>query len=153
MDAFPKRNVAYTYAWDKTMDVEILRASFKMVENREPDLVARFYDIFFARYPQVRLLFGQNSPQLQQRMLYQALVAVLDHLEDAFWLEDALMKYGARHAQYGVTEEMYDWFGECLFSALAEIEGSSWKPPLAAAWSEAYGVISGLMKAGAKTHQ
>ena len=135
------------------MDVEILRASFKMVENREPDFAARLYEILFSRYPQVRPLFGRNSPELQQRMLYQALVAVLDHLEDAFWLEDALMKYGARHAQYGVTEEMYDWFGECLFAALAEIEGSSWKPPLAAAWSEAYGVISGLMKAGAKTHQ
>ena len=129
------------------MDVEILRTSFKMVDNSEPDLAARFYGMLFSRYPQVHPLFGHNSPQMQQRMLHQALVAVLDHLEDAFWLEDALMKYGARHADYGVTEEMYDWFGECLLATLAEIKGSSWTPPLAAAWAEAYAVISGLMKA------
>ena len=135
------------------MDVEILRTSFKMVEDREPDLGARVYDIFFSRYPEVRHLFGQNSPRLQQRMLYQALVAVLDHLEDAFWLEDALMKYGARHAEYGVTDEMYIWFGESLFAALAEDKGSAWTPTLAAAWAEAYGVISGLMKAGGKAQQ
>ncbi len=132
------------------MDVEILRTSFKMVENREPDLAARVYEILFSRHPQLRPLFGRNSPQLQQRMLYQALVAVLDHLEDAFWLEDALMKYGARHAEYGVTEEMYDWFGECLLAAMAEFKGPVWTPTLAAAWARAYAVISGLMKAGAK---
>lgn len=98
-------------------------------------------------------MFGHNSPQKQQMMLYQALVAVLDHLEDAFWLEDALKKYGARHAEYGVTEEMYDWFGECLFETLAKIEGPAWTPPLAAAWTEAYRIISGFMKAGAKARR
>ena len=82
-------------------------------------------------------------------LLHQALVAILDHLEDAFWLEEALKKYGARHADYGVTEERYDWFGECLLATLAEIKGPTWTPQLAAAWADAYRVISGLMKAGA----
>jgi len=132
------------------MDIEILRTSFKMVDNREPDFAARFYGILFSRYPQVRPLFGSNSPQKQQTMLYQAMVAILDHLEDAFWLEEALKKYGAKHAEYGVTEEMYDWFGECFLETLAQIEGSDWTLPLSAAWTKAYRAISGLMKAGAK---
>jgi hemoglobin-like flavoprotein len=134
----------------KIMNVEILRASFAMVDNREPPLAAQLYDTLFSRYPQVRPLFGRNSPHTQQRMLHQALVAILDHLEDAFWLEEALKKYGARHADYGVTEEMYDWFGECLLATLAEIKGTTWTPQLAAAWADAYRVISGFMKEGAK---
>lgn len=132
------------------MKGQILRTSFRVMVDQEPDLVARFYGILFSRYPQVRLLFGHNSPQRQQRMLYQALVAILDHLQDAVWLENVLRNYGAMHFRYGVTDEMYDWFGECLFAAMAEIRGPAWTPQLAAAWTEAYQVISGQMRAGAQ---
>jgi hemoglobin-like flavoprotein len=135
------------------MDIEILRKSFRIVDNREPDFAARFYGILFSRYPRVRPLFGSNSPQKQQTMLYQAMVAILDHLEDAFWLEDALKKYGARHADYGVTEEMYDWFGECLLATLGQIYGPAWTLPLSTAWTEAYRIVSGLMKAGVEARR
>jgi hemoglobin-like flavoprotein len=81
------------------------------------------------------------------------LVAILDHLENAVWLRDTLHQFGARHARYRVTDEMYDWFGECLLATLAEIKGQSWTPQLAAAWTEAYRVVSGLMKDGAKAQQ
>ena len=36
------------------MDVEILRTSFRMVDDREPGMIARFYGVLFSRYPQVR---------------------------------------------------------------------------------------------------
>lgn len=131
------------------MNVEILRTSFDIVDKRDPNFVARFYTKLLTRYPQLRNLFGATASQKQHAMLYQALVAILDHLDDASWLEDALKKYGARHASYGVTDEMYDWFGECLLATLADIDDSIWTPQLAAAWSEAYVAVSGLMKTGA----
>jgi len=131
------------------MNAEILRTSFEIVDSRDPNFVARFYTRLFARYPQLSRMFGGSVSQRQHTMLYQALVAVLDHIDDASWLEDALKKYGARHASYGVTDEMYDWFGECLLATLADIDDSMWTPELAAAWSEAYVAITGLMKAGA----
>ncbi len=28
---------------------------------------------------------------------------------------------GAKHLDYGVTNEMYDWVGECLVATLAEV--------------------------------
>lgn len=132
------------------MDGKNLSTSFRVVVDQEPDLAARFYSILFSRYPQVRPLFGHNSPQRQQMMLYQALVAILDHLQDAVWLENVLKNYGAMHFCYGVTAEMYDWFGECLFAAMAELRGLSWTPQLASAWTEAYQAFSGQMKAGAQ---
>jgi hemoglobin-like flavoprotein len=131
------------------MNAEILRTSFEMVDSRDPNFVARFYVRLLTRYPQLRVLFGAGVSPKQHAMLYQALVAILDHLDDAAWLEDALTKYGARHAGYGVTDEMYDWFGECLLATLAELDDSVWTPELAAAWSEAYLAVSDLMKAGA----
>jgi hemoglobin-like flavoprotein len=39
------------------LNVALLRSSFELVVEREPMLTARFYEVLFARYPQVRKLF------------------------------------------------------------------------------------------------
>ena len=80
-------------------------------------------------------------------MLTGALVAVLDHLEDAPWLQSTLGALGVKHVGYGVTREMYDWVGASLLATLAETAGAKWTPALEAAWSEAYGAIVSLMLA------
>jgi hemoglobin-like flavoprotein len=135
---------------DMSLDVEALRSSFQLVVEQSPDVVRRFYEIFFERYPQVRPLFGRNSSEAQEKMLTQALVLVLDRLEDAPWLETQLMALGAKHVGYRVSDEMYGWVGECLIAALSEAAGDAWTPRVEQAWIDAYGAISGLMLAGAK---
>jgi hemoglobin-like flavoprotein len=131
------------------LDSETLRSSFDLVVSREPELTLRFYEILFDRYPQARPLFGRNSRANQAEMLQSALVAVLDHLEDASWLKGTLTSMGRKHVEYGVTEEMYDWVGASLLATLAEIAGTAWTPKLEAAWTDAFGAIAGLMKSGA----
>lgn len=132
------------------LDSELLRSSFDLVIAREPELTLRFYEILFARYPQVQPLFGRNSRANQAQMLAGALAAVLDHLEDASWLSATLTSMGKKHVDYGVTDEMYDWVGASLLATLAEAAGSAWTPQLEAAWTDAYGAIAGLMKSGAQ---
>jgi hemoglobin-like flavoprotein len=131
------------------LNAPLLRESFSLVTEREPQLVNRFYEILFERHPQVRPLFGKNSGGRQAEMLRSALISVVDHLEDATWLEATLKELGAKHLDYGVTDEMYDWVGESLLATLAEIAGPDWIPELAAAWAEAYGAIAALMLRGA----
>jgi hemoglobin-like flavoprotein len=132
------------------LNVTLLRESFGLVIERQPQLVHRFYGILFERYPQVKPLFGVRHGQgKQEEMLAGALVAVLDKLEDAPWLESTLKGMGAKHVEYGVTNEMYGWVGESLLATIAEVAGADWNPELAAAWTEAYGAIAGLMQQGA----
>lgn len=133
------------------MDIEVLRTSFESLDHGEWNFTRRFYENLLSRHPELRALFGTEVQQKQHAMLYQAFAAIMDHLDDAFWLEGALTRYGARHATYGVTDEMYDWFGECLLETLAEVKGHEWSPPLEQAWSEAYVAISQLMKAGGRS--
>ena len=133
-----------------SLPVALLRESFDLVLEREPELTRRFYEIFFARYPQVVPMFGRNTRVQQERMLAQALGALLDHLDDATWLTSALPALGAKHVAYGVTDEMYDWVGECLLAAMANAAGELWTAELAAAWSAAYGAVAGLMQQGAR---
>ena len=126
------------------LNTELLRSSFNLVVEREPAITARFYGIFFDRYPQVVPMFSRNTPEKQQEMLTGALVAVLDHLEDAPWLASTLRTLGRRHEGYGVTPEMYGWVGECLLAAMAEVAGDDWSAEIEQAWLDAYGAIVSL---------
>lgn len=132
-----------------SLNAALLRSSFELIVERAPNLTHHFYDVFFARYPHVRPMFSRTMREKQEQMLTSALVAVLDHVEDAPWLTQTLHGLGARHVGYGVTTEMYGWVGECLLQALSDVAGSDWTPELAQEWTKAYGVISSLMLAGA----
>ncbi len=131
-----------------SLDVAALQESFALVAQQETALAPRFYEILFERYPQVKPLF-RRSPEQQANMLTQALAAVVAHSDDTAWLVATLPPMGAKHVAYGVTEEMYDWVGECLICALDEICGAEMTPRVRGAWIEAYGAIAGLMKGGA----
>jgi hemoglobin-like flavoprotein len=138
---------------EMSLNVQLLRDSFDVVVERSPRLTHRFYEILFERYPATQGMFPPHRRERQEGMLTEALVAVLDHLEDAPWLVGALHALGAKHLDYGVTPEMYGWVGDALLRTLAEAAGKDWSPELEAAWAEAYGAIAGLMQEGAKQAQ
>ena len=131
-----------------SLNPELLRSSLELIIERQPAFAPRFYEVLFDRYPQIRPLFGRNSGSAQQEMLQQALVAVIDHLEDAAWLASTLGKLGAGHVHYGVTREMFDWVGDALLTTLAEIANEAWNAEVEHAWQDAYAAVRDLMLAG-----
>ena len=131
------------------LDADLLTQSFLSASEREGALMSRFYQLLFTRYPQVQHLFGRNSGRGQEKMLQDTLLAVIEHLDDPTWLSESLATLGATHLDYEVQDHMYPWVGECLVAALAETLADEWTPAHAAAWSEAYGVLSSLALAGA----
>ncbi len=131
------------------LDATQLRSSFELVVEREPQLTQKFYDRLFADYPEVLPLFEGTNRETQGEMLASAIVSVLDHLEDAPWLERELGALGARHVDYGVTTPMYDMVGASLLTTIKVAAGEDWTDNLEAQWTEAYGVIATLMQAGA----
>ena len=133
-----------------SLNVALLRESFELVLAKSPELTHRFYEILFERYPVTRAMFPVNSRLTQEGMLTQALVAVMDHLEDAPWLQSTLHGLGGRHVGYGVTDEMYGWVGASLLATLAEASGEEWNDTVQQAWTEAYGAIAGLMQEGSR---
>jgi hemoglobin-like flavoprotein len=133
-----------------TLNPQILRSSFDLVLEAAPDLTHRFYENLFAMYPQLAPMFSPTRRRSQEKMLADALTAVLDHLEDAPWLTSTLKGLGAKHVGYGVTDEMYGFVGAALLKTLADIAGAAFTDEVRAQWSEAFGVIAGLMQAGAR---
>ncbi|MCL1869830.1 MAG: globin domain-containing protein [Promicromonosporaceae bacterium] len=131
------------------MDKNLLTESLLLVDGQEQALTPRFYEILFERHPEVRPLFSADIAP-QEQMLREAIVAVLDHLEDAAWLTGTLGAMGRKHVGYGVTPGMYDAVGESMIAAMQELGGDAWTPEMTAAWTEALGAVSGLMLAGAE---
>lgn len=131
------------------MTKDVLVESLGLVAGNEDALTRRFYEILFARYPSVQPMFSADIKP-QAAMLTQAIVAVLEHLDDAHWLNDTLGSLGAKHAGYGVTAEMYPAVGECMIAAMSERGGKSWTETMTEAWSGALATVSGLMLAGAR---
>ncbi|MDX2093956.1 MAG: globin domain-containing protein [Kofleriaceae bacterium] len=121
-----------------TLDPQILRSSFELVIDRRPDLTLRFYEILFARYPELAPMFSTNRAA-QAKMLAGAIAAVLDHLDDAPWLEATLGALGARHVNYGVTDAMYGMVGDALLATLAEVaaEGGAPRSSISGSWPTA----------------
>lgn len=130
------------------MDKELLTESLLLVDGQEHLLTPRFYEVLFTRYPDVRPMFGPDI-RPQAEMLRGAIVAVLDHLDDAAWLGDTLGALGRKHAGWGVTGPMYDAVAECMIAAMTDLGGPAWTPAMTAAWTEALGAVAGLMQAGA----
>lgn len=130
-------------------DKDLMLESIGWATEHEPLITRRFYEILFVRYPAVKPMFGRNTGDAQARMLQDAIIGALDHIEDAAWLAQTMGAQGAKHLDYGVTDEMYAWVGECLIAALAELSGPRWTPEHEAAWSRVYGALADFAIAGA----
>ncbi|HSU41728.1 MAG TPA: globin domain-containing protein, partial [Polyangiaceae bacterium] len=85
------------------LNVDLLRSSFALVVEREPEVTHRFYEVLFTKYPQVKPLFGRRSSADQERMLRDMLVAIVDHVDDGAWLQNQMAALGSKHVEYGVS--------------------------------------------------
>lgn len=129
-------------------DRALLLESVGWATEDEDVVTLRFYEILFTRYPQVQHLFSRDR-NIQARMLQDAVMAAIDHMEDGPWLANTLGAIGAKHVDYGVEDAMYPWVGECLVAAIAEPCGDRWTPAHEQAWVRTYGALQELALAGA----
>jgi len=124
----------------------LLEESYELALLRDADFPRLFYDILFRNHPSTRALFKSNSLNAQRTMLSKTLLAAIDHLEDDAWLQEHLAPLGQAHVAYGVTDEMYDWVGNSLVAAIAEVCDADWTSAHEAAWRAAYRRLALVMR-------
>jgi DNA-binding winged helix-turn-helix (wHTH) protein/hemoglobin-like flavoprotein len=132
------------------LDAATLHDLVVRIGQRLPQVVHLMYGRLFAAHPATRAMFRSNASEVQERMLADTLTSILEHVQDAPWLAERLFVLGARHAEYGVTAEMYEWVGSSLRGALQEVCQDGWTAELARAWDGAYRAISAVMGQGAR---
>lgn len=89
----------------------------------EARITERFYELFFDRRPDTLELFGAHSIGEREEMMRETLHSLHALHEGHVWLKDNLVALGQSHWEYGVTEDMYTSFVECLIDCGREILG------------------------------
>jgi hemoglobin-like flavoprotein len=82
----------------------------------------------------------------QRKKLLQTLAFAIGGLDNLGALVSKVADLGRRHAGYGVTGAQYDSVGAALLWTLEQGLGHAWTPAVAAAWTEVYRLLSGIMR-------
>ena len=108
-----------------------------------------FYRRLFEIDPELRPLFSATLLDEQIRKLTTMLDLIVHWLDVPERLVPVLKQLGARHSGYGVQDDHYGKVATALLGTLEEGLGDEFTPELRGAWTEAYLLISSLMRRGA----
>ncbi len=132
--------------------VELVQVSFTKVLPIAPAAAEMFYAKLFEIDPSLKLLFKGDMKE-QGRMLMMMIAGAVRGLSNAPALIPVLKDLGARHAGYGVREHHYDTVGNALIWTLQAGLGQDFTDEVCAAWVEAYKLLAGVMRQGARETQ
>jgi nitric oxide dioxygenase len=124
--------------------VKLVQQSFAKVAPISETAAVLFYDRLFEIAPQVRAMFPSDLTEQRKKLMATLAVVVngLGNLESVLPAASALAK---RHVGYGAKAEHYPVVGAALLWTLEKGLGDAWTPETAAAWTAAYGALSGFM--------
>jgi nitric oxide dioxygenase len=128
----------------KPYEVKLVQESFAKVAPISEAAATIFYDRLFEVAPQVRAMFPDDMTEQRKKLMATLAVVVggLTNLEAILPAASALAK---RHVAYGAKPAHYPVVGGALLWTLEKGLGEAWTPDVAAAWTSAYGTLSGYM--------
>ncbi|MCB1917802.1 MAG: hypothetical protein KDG52_19080 [Rhodocyclaceae bacterium] len=129
-----------------TDQIRMLQESWALVAPNGEAAIASFYQRLFEIDPSTRPLFRSVDASRQHVRLVQALTTTIGSLARPEELLPMLEQLGRRHAGYGVSDSHFDSVGQALLWTLAQGLGEAWSGELEAAWIDAYGVVSEVMR-------
>jgi hemoglobin-like flavoprotein len=110
-----------------------------------------FYSRLFEIDPATRRLFGTTDMPGQRKKLMHVIGVAVQGLDNLEALVPTVEALGRRHAGYGVADAHYESFGAALLWTLERGVGAAWSHAAAAAWSELYGLLAGIMRNAARS--
>jgi hemoglobin-like flavoprotein len=131
--------------------IKAIQESFAKVVPISEQAAVLFYGRLFEIAPALQPLFRGDMKE-QGRKLMATLGVVVNGLANLESVLPAASALAKRHVDYGVEAADYAPVGAALLWTLERGLGEEWTPPLAAAWSDAYTILSNFMIAEAYGH-
>jgi nitric oxide dioxygenase len=124
--------------------IKLVQQSFAKVAPISDQAAMIFYDRLFEVAPSVKAMFPADLTEQRKKLMTTLAVVVngLTNLEAVLPAASALAK---RHVSYGARPEHYPVVGGALLWTLEKGLGDAWTAEIAAAWTAAYGTLSGYM--------
>jgi methyl-accepting chemotaxis protein len=127
------------------LEADVLRETFKLLAPQANEMVLRFYDELFARFPGVIPMFAKTTKAKQAKMLVGAISTVIENIDDPDTLVPVLQSMGARHQRYGAVPDHFGAVAETLLDVMKEFAGKAWTKQVHQAWSDALNLIAETM--------
>jgi len=124
--------------------VKLVQDSFAKIAPISETAAVLFYDRLFEVAPAVKSMFPPDMTE-QRRKLMATLAVVVNGLSNLESILPAASALAVRHISYGARAEHYPVVGAALLWTLEKGLGDAWTPDVAAAWTTAYGTLSGYM--------
>lgn len=124
--------------------IVLVQGSFAKVAPIADQAAQLFYGRLFEIAPAVKPMFPADMTEQSRKLMTTLAIVVngLSNLESVLPAASALAK---KHVGYGVKQEHYAPVGEALLWTLETGLGPDWSADLEAAWTAAYGTLSGFM--------
>jgi hemoglobin-like flavoprotein len=124
--------------------IKLVQQSLAKVAPISEQAAVIFYDRLFEVAPAVKAMFPADLTEQRKKLMATLAYVVngLGHLESVLPAASAL---ALRHVRSGAKAEHYPVVGGALLWTLEKGLGEAWTPDVAAAWTAAYGTLSGFM--------
>jgi len=128
--------------------IRVVQETFGRLEPYAPLVAELFYRRLFEIAPQLRPLFPSDLTEQSAKLMAMLAIAItnLDRVEE---IAPAVSDLGRRHVGYGVTADDYKPVGEALIWTMEQGLRDEFTPAVKSAWLAAYGMLIGVMMAGA----
>ncbi|WP_455203262.1 methyl-accepting chemotaxis protein [Kaarinaea lacus] len=140
-----RRSTRKPYQSPLGLDVQTLEQTYKVLKPNAEQLVHRFYQELFTRFPGVKPLFKNTTQAEQEKKLLAALNLVMKNLRKPENLVNALEVLGSKHKLYGALPEHYAAVASVLLDVMKEFTGAVWTQKVHDAWSGALETIAATM--------
>jgi len=128
--------------------VTVIQASFAKVAPIADTAASLFYGRLFETAPETKALF-KGDMTVQGKKLMGAIALVVNGLGRIEAIAPTVHDLARRHVAYGVKPEHYATVGAALLWTLEKGLADDFTPEVRAAWTDAYGALSGMMIAAA----
>lgn len=127
---------------DKT--IELIKATLPLMQEHGEAIATKTYEILFAQYPQVKILFAKAPPH-QPKILARSTILYAEHIDNLKKITETLDQIAKKHVTADVHPGHYPMFGHSFIQALREVLGKSASEEVILAWKEAYFYFAELL--------
>ncbi|HBP86923.1 MAG TPA: hypothetical protein DD706_04415, partial [Nitrospiraceae bacterium] len=106
-----------------TADISRIQESFGMLAAHAEQMVSRFYNVLFDKFPEFQTFFPQSQLSQQHAAFLRGLHTLVLGIENPQELRSTLVQLGERHQRYGIKNKHYPPVVYALMHFLTEFGG------------------------------
>ena len=127
----------------------IVVQTFRHLVTIAPEVVQKFFDLIGKIYPEFNKIFAKVDIDKLSNKFINALIFVIDHLDEEPALRKYLNKLGKKHKELEFEPQYYARFKDTFLRTIASYLNEKWTPKVAEQWSLTFDLICNYMLEGA----